>query len=1353
MAFRAVFATVFVLLGMAIYGAFARAQSGAGSIQGTVTDPTGAVMQGASIHVVNQATGVASDTKSNDVGFYQVPNLFTGTYVVSITAPGMKTNAQTIELLAGQNAVINSSLSPGAVNQQVTVNANAIQLVTTDNGSLTSTLENARINQLPMNTRDITNLVRETTPGVETCIDSNACFNGQQAPATEFVADGVSYADRDFGGNHFGAGVADLIDPDSVQEVRVEDLDSGAQFAAPSTPVMTTKSGTNQLHGTAFWTGRNNSVGIARGRSNPSNFAAPQLIRNEFGASAGGPIVIPHMYHGKDKSFWFFAYERYSLAQNVLTSSSVPTQAMTSGDFSGLTSSAGILQELYDPNTTANSASCLEPASAGTATFANKWCRQPFGGNAATGSSYNYIPSGRESPTTKILNQMTPHPTNSNNPLIAANEIRAVPEPVISPQITFRLDHVFNENNRAYLRYSQNLAKGLLPASSSFGGYSLPAGSIPAGASNEDAYTYRTFATALGFTHVFSPTFFSETILSMQQLGQKTADPISTNTNYESPLGTPNSFGEVGFPYFTGLFQPLLGSQYGYGMSQKLDQVDENLTKTIGKHQLLFGGRYRFEQFGLLVDENEDQIQFGGDGTALENPSSSNASPAPYSNSGNANADEFIGSAYNYTVNLQHHYGFFHDMEFDGYLQDNYHIRRNLTLNLGLRYEAHPAISVGQGALITFDLKNHALVTPLPISQLIANGVTTQAVISNDQINGATFETPGLAGLPSSLIRNNDFTWGPRFGIAWQPFGKWGTVLRGGLGRYIFPTPIREDYPNFYKNNPFLATYQECFTCSSYAPDSLPNYQLRSMQSSDPSYTYATQLAGGGTPIMGVNTGSNLINTTTTTALPPGLTLSGPSPDLAPSYTEEANFTIEQPLKWNSAFRVSYVYTHGTNLHNRWLFNDHPSTFNWELQQGTTIPNSGAYGPTNSVTGEGPYDQLIYSGNVFEWTNTGWSNYNAVQANYQKLYHNGVAWQIMYVWSKSMRTGSLAAGVGEDYVDPYSAYGMSYVGNYVNAGANTVTYAPEGGTLIAPQLPPPPPTGTPAWGYYKALNRWENYMVDFRNPPQHLQFNWIVDLPFGRGKRLLSNANKALNEVVGGWQLAGDGSVTQTLFGITNSMWGPTASSTGPSGNSLHVYKKGMPITDCRSGICKKGYEWWNGYVPPTAASGNTCAAGLSTVVSGLSSNWVPYQTPIDTICSAPVNGKPVTDKYFGTSDVIMNGVTGQTANSVIAYGDVPANNVNGVYSSGVSAVTNPFGHTLLPGPFNWTADVSLFKVLPITEHTYLRMNLDAFNVFNMQGTPNPSGSDGTVCVTPGGVGCSSNNTPRQLQLTLRLTF
>jgi hypothetical protein len=318
---------------------------------------------------MNLATSVATDSSSSNVGFYQVPGLLAGKYTVTISAPGMGSFKSGLELLVDQKAVINASLAAGSVTQQIDVNA--AQLTTTDSGTISADLDSNRIKQLPMNIRELSFLTIETTAGLESKGTGNLMVHGLEAESMEFVADGVPLSNRQFGGINQVQG--QLPDPDAVSEVRVETTDVGAQYATPGVAIINTKSGTNSLHGSLFETARNNAIGIAKNRNNLSNYAAPHLVRNEFGASVGGPIVIPHVYNGKNKSFWFFAYERYSLSNAASELVAVPTAAERGGDFSGLTNGSGVYQQLYDPNTTHYDTNCN-----GTGQI-NPYCRSPFG--------------------------------------------------------------------------------------------------------------------------------------------------------------------------------------------------------------------------------------------------------------------------------------------------------------------------------------------------------------------------------------------------------------------------------------------------------------------------------------------------------------------------------------------------------------------------------------------------------------------------------------------------------------------------------------------------------------------------------------------------------------------------------------------------------------------------------------------------------------------------------------------------------------------------------------------------------------------------------------------------------------
>jgi hypothetical protein len=1300
---------IVAIIGLALCCSGAFGQSGAGSIQGTVTDSTGAVLPGATIHVVNQGTNVSTDTKASGVGFYQVPELFTGTYSVTVTAPNMKTYKTTIELLVAQEAVINPVMTAGAVTQQVEVAANAVQLTTTDNGAITSELENARINQLPLNDRLLTSLLAMTTPGYLGSSSAGTALNGLSGESMEYVADGVPMVNRQFGGTNTSNALDP--DPDAIQEVNAVTDNGGAQYATPGTVVITTKSGTNRIHGSAFETARNNAIGIAKSRSNPANYAAPELIRNEFGVSGGGPIILPHIYHGKDKSFWFVAYERYSLAQKSTAAFVVLDQNMRGGNFSELLQTA-TAPLIYDPATTTANAACPLP-SGGTQN--NPYCRTPFPNDV--------IPAGRQSPLSKILNDIEPLPNLAVNPYQTTNLNGPNPSFTVIPTWTFRLDHEFNESNRAYLRYT-----GIVNTNTALRNYpndepgSLAADGLPAYASGGAFNPTANFGAGIGYTHVFSPTFFSETILSQQWEDQHNFAEGTPLADMEKVLGTPNNFGEPGFPqigplpgvggndvgYSSYPLRWLDGTQFIYGISQIISNVDENLTKTLGRHQMQFGGRIRHERFGYAFDEAGDTVSFTSQSTGLLNPTTIAAGTyGQTTNTGDVNADEFLGAANSFSVNSPTPYGHYHDYEYDLYFQDNYHMTRNLTWNLGLRYEAHPALSVANNLMVSFDYNHDAEVLSDTPAHHIATGNTTQAIITNMQNIGVVFETPQQAGFPSALISNYDFNFLPRVALAYQPFnGKWGTVIRGGYGRYIFPVPVRSVYKDDMATYPNRAGYSYSFSSAAQSPDSIPNWLLR------------TNSSASGYPVAGQNIGG-LVNTTSTTAILPGLGMTSITPDEAPDFATQVNFTIEQPLKGNSALRVSWLWTHGSNLDQEYFPNNHYSTIAWELKTGTKPPTGSTIGlPTYAGTALGPYDNTVWGNNTLD-QRSGWTNDNQLQVNYQRLFHKGVAYQVFYDWSKPFREG------GNYFRDGT----IDTAQDYVTSGVGSFTEYPNEAPITTPVLPPARPAGIASYAYWHGLDRYEDYFIDTSIPEQVIRFNAVVDMPFGRGKFFLGSANRLLDEVVGGWQVAADGTMSSQDFYVGNGNWGVN--------NPLKMYKTGKTITDCRSGVCYPAHLWFNGYIAPSQISG-TAASTCTAVVSGLPSDWKPYSSPLDTnYVSKGGSACPgSTDPYYNTNNVQVNLANGTTDNQGYAPGPT---------------ATTPWRHTLMQGPKNFTADASVFKVLPITESTRLRFNFDAFNVFNVQGLNNPSGSDGTMPFTP--QYSSSHNTPRQVQMTLRIEF
>ncbi len=702
----------------------------------------------------------------------------------------------------------------------------------------------------------------------------------------------------------------------------------------------------------------------------------------------------------------------------------------------------------------------------------------------------------------------------------------------------------------------------------------------------------------------------------------------------------------------------------------------------------------------------------------LEEPSSTNY--GSWNNTGLGDAGLYLGNIAASSVQLQDPPTWFRDMEVDAYLEDYWHVKRNLTVDLGFRYEAHPARTTKNNITNGFDLVNHAIVVGTPISTLIADGWTTQAIITNMENIGAKIESPQQAGIPGTLYYGDDLTVSPRVGIAWQPFGtKWGTVLRGGYGRYIYPIPTRNANPG-PTSLPFAYSYSQNYNLASQSPDGLADYPLREVY--DPA-TNPNSIE------MGVNA-SNIVNTSTTTAITPGIAGGAPGyldPDFKPDMVTEVNTTLEQPLKWNSALRLSWVWTHGSYLDHAYYPNDALSAFVWEMDTGTTPPQGGAsvigtpQQNTYAATATNPYDNTVW-GN-FEWDEkTGWSNENDLQVNYQRLFHNGFAFQIYYVWSKAFREGGNSTRDSQVYPT------QDYLGAEPIMASFTSTYP-----VTPAAIPPSRPSGIASYADWHAQDVWQRYQLDSGIPPQHLEFNYIFDLPVGRGKRFLGNANRFLNELVGGYQIAGVGSpLVSQIFQVGSSNWGPNS--------PIHIYKHKLPITDCRSGNCYPSYLWFNGYIPPTqnatsgqctAANGvKTGAGGALECVYGLPADYTPYQEPIDTVPGTP---------FYNTNDVTVNLANGQTKTA--GYGSGPVG-------------TNLYSKTFIPGPKNWETDISVFKVFPITERYNLRFNVDAFNFLNHQGWNNPNSTDGTEAYWPGGQsGAKSYNAGRQLQFTLRLSF
>ena len=271
-------------------------QASTGSVSGTVRDQSGAVIPGAAVALTNTATNVTLRTTTNEAGLYRFPGVVPGPYRLTVEAPGMQKFEAGLTVQVQQSAVVDVTLRVGATVAEVVVQ-DVTPLVTVDSPTLGRVLERLRIEQLPINGRFVTTLL-QTVPGME-----GTRAWGLREGSHEMVLDGAPMSDRLWGGT-----VRRPPGLDTIQEFKVENNASSAKFTRPTTIVLSTRSGTNEFHGSLFETHRNNAIGKARRRQDFYR-KPPQLIRNEFGASAGGPLWLPKIYNGRNRTFWFFAYE------------------------------------------------------------------------------------------------------------------------------------------------------------------------------------------------------------------------------------------------------------------------------------------------------------------------------------------------------------------------------------------------------------------------------------------------------------------------------------------------------------------------------------------------------------------------------------------------------------------------------------------------------------------------------------------------------------------------------------------------------------------------------------------------------------------------------------------------------------------------------------------------------------------------------------------------------------------------------------------------------------------------------------------------------------------------------------
>lgn len=636
------------------------AQTTNGSMNGTVTDPSGSPVGGVQVQVTNKDTGAQRTVTTSDNGSYTVPQLPPGTYDILVQKSGFANETRPgVQLLVNQSVTLDYQLSLASVHQTVEVTGAPPQLNTT-NATLGDVVQHEQIVDLPLNGRNFTQLTL-LTPGAapqesgqqgaftvkEGAGAISPSVNGQRGQENNFTMDGV------LNNAIFTDTWAVSPPPDALQEFNVQSHMTDAQFSISSGANINivTRSGTNQFHGSA-WEFFRNDVLDAR---NFFDQTKPPYRQNQYGVTFGGPVRLPH-FNGKDNT-WFEAYwEGFRSAQSLSYFASVPTAAMRSGDFSGLlgpqigTDSLGrpiLTNEIYDPNTSRPDPS--NPLNI---------IRNPFPGNM--------IPVSRLNPTTLlVLQKYYPLPNLNVAQNVLPNYEFAGGNDTASDQTGIRIDHRFGDNDTLFGRYNRSDANLLRPEG-------LP--------TYQQSLLNYGQTLALGYTHLFSATtilnvHYGYTNTNFGQFDGAAGQSFLTATNFAqlAPAKDGIALGpQIGISNgFTGVsqFAIPLGPQYNHDGHADLSLVRGN--HTIGVGAMIYHIHSFDDGWGMSVNFAQNATSQGG----VVNGSGSGAASfmlgLPDSISGflgNTSADE-------------------RGWWYGGYIQDQWQMSKKLTVTYGLRYD------------------------------------------------------------------------------------------------------------------------------------------------------------------------------------------------------------------------------------------------------------------------------------------------------------------------------------------------------------------------------------------------------------------------------------------------------------------------------------------------------------------------------------------------------------------------------------------------------------------------------------------------------------------------------------------
>jgi hypothetical protein len=709
-------------------------QSYTASLQGTVQDQSRAFIPAAGITVENEATNVRQTTSTDENGRYFIASLPPGSYKLTVEAPGFQTSIRTgMTLQVQQRANVDVTLTTGEVNTSVTVSGEAPRL-----DSVTATLgrvvESASVLSMPLGSRNTLDLAM-LTPGVSGTsgfTGTNFASNGTRNSQADVLIDGTTVSVQEQNGGVTDAKFRPSVE--AVQEMKVMTNSFSAEYGNTGGTVVTmvTRSGTNDLHGSVFEFLRNSALNANNFFANRSGRSLVPFRRNQFGGAVGGPVYLPKIYNGRDRTFFFFHYEATRQSSQTTTLTTVPSLRERLGDFSDTRDSAGRLITIYDPATVRTNPQTGNPV------------RDAFPGNI--------IPANRFDPVAKYALQFYPAPNQPGNAFTRLNNFfNAGSRTTNDYQTTIKIDHNFSAAQRFSARYSQYRVKGMSP--DLWGNWMNP---FDDGPESPGDITRNGSA---DYTHTLSPT----TVLNLRW-GVARQYGVRVPFCEQCPEFDIAAFGFQG-PMNTQIppnFQPesyqALGTrpQARVRRGEDVNHFVGNLSKLAGGHTLKFGGEARIFRLNY-AQPGWNSVSFNFNRlTTSQDPFRGD------SLQGNAIASMLLGWG-NSGQQSTGAYSSFASTSYGLFFQDDWRVTRKLTFNLGLRYELDMPRTERYDRVSWVD--------PNVISPVRAPGLPELrgGLVFADENNRAPFDTD-----------TNNFA--PRFGFAYTFHPKF--VARGGYGIY-----------------------------------------------------------------------------------------------------------------------------------------------------------------------------------------------------------------------------------------------------------------------------------------------------------------------------------------------------------------------------------------------------------------------------------------------------------------------------------------------------------------------------------------------------------------------------------------